>query len=253
MRCGHCQNWQISRPKGDDGSVGAAGTSHPRGGRVRAARGVPQGIAFTYNEPVIWLEYVLDAGRLARASGLFTVMVTNGYVTPAGLDAFAEVDRRVACRHQGRSRRSRSSGCATCGMPRRSASRRCGRSACTACTSSASPTSSRPSTTPRTSCGRSRAGSRPSWAPTRRGTSRGSCPTSSSPTCRPTPLATLERAREIGREEGLRLRLPRQRRRAGRRGHRLPRVWRRSPCSRRGFDVLAENLADERRVRVVRR
>jgi len=34
---------------------------------------------------------VLDCGRLAHEHGLFVVMVTNGYVTPAGLDAFAEV------------------------------------------------------------------------------------------------------------------------------------------------------------------
>jgi len=34
---------------------------------------------------------VLDTGQLAHEAGLFVVMVTNGYVTPAGLDAFAEV------------------------------------------------------------------------------------------------------------------------------------------------------------------
>jgi pyruvate formate lyase activating enzyme len=90
MRCGHCQNWEISRPKGADGSVGLAEMAPSEAVEFALARRA-DGIAFTYNEPVIWLEWVLDTGRLARAAGLFVVMVTNGYVTPAGLDAFAEV------------------------------------------------------------------------------------------------------------------------------------------------------------------
>jgi pyruvate formate lyase activating enzyme len=90
MRCGHCQNWQISRPKGDDGSVGLQVVEPAEAIRLALESGA-EGIAFTYNEPVIWLEWVLDVGRLAREAGLFVVMVTNGYVTPAGLDLFAEV------------------------------------------------------------------------------------------------------------------------------------------------------------------
>ena len=38
------------------------------------------GIAFTYNEPVIWLEYIRDVALLAKNNGLRTVMVSNGYV-----------------------------------------------------------------------------------------------------------------------------------------------------------------------------
>jgi pyruvate formate lyase activating enzyme len=90
MRCGHCQNWEISRPKGDDGTVGVRDLEPDVAVRLALDSGA-EGIAFTYNEPVIWLEWVLDAGRLAKESGLFVVMVTNGYVTPAGLDLFAEV------------------------------------------------------------------------------------------------------------------------------------------------------------------
>jgi pyruvate formate lyase activating enzyme len=90
MRCGHCQNWEISRPKGADGSVGLAEMSPAEAVEFALARDA-DGVAFTYNEPVIWLEWVLETGRLARQAGLFVVMVTNGYVTSAGLDAFAEV------------------------------------------------------------------------------------------------------------------------------------------------------------------
>jgi pyruvate formate lyase activating enzyme len=44
------------------------------------------GIAFTYNEPTIFGEYVLDIATLAHQSGLQTVMVTNGYITPEAID-----------------------------------------------------------------------------------------------------------------------------------------------------------------------
>ena len=43
-------------------------------------------IAFTYNEPVVWAEYVLDAARLAKQKGLFTVFVTNGSWSKKTLD-----------------------------------------------------------------------------------------------------------------------------------------------------------------------
>jgi pyruvate formate lyase activating enzyme len=52
MRCGHCQNWQISRPKGDDGSV-ALRELTPRDAVAFALERDAQGLAFTYNEPII--------------------------------------------------------------------------------------------------------------------------------------------------------------------------------------------------------
>jgi len=45
-----------------------------------------EGIAFTYNEPVVWAEYVLDAAKLAKKENLFTVFVTNGSWTKETLD-----------------------------------------------------------------------------------------------------------------------------------------------------------------------
>ncbi len=43
-------------------------------------------IAFTYNEPVIWSEYVLDVVKLAKKAGFFTLFVTNGSWTKETLD-----------------------------------------------------------------------------------------------------------------------------------------------------------------------
>ena len=48
-----------------------------------------QGVAWTYNEPTIWLEYILDGAQLAHEHGLYTVMVTNGYITEEALDVLA--------------------------------------------------------------------------------------------------------------------------------------------------------------------
>ena len=50
-------------------------------------------IAFTYNEPTIWGEYVIDICRAAREVGIRTVMVTNGYITREAFhDIYDHVD-----------------------------------------------------------------------------------------------------------------------------------------------------------------
>lgn len=89
MRCGHCQNWQISR---QDAGDGADLHDLPPAQVVDMARKYRcPGVAFTYNEPSIWIEYVRDVARLCRDAGLYTVMVTNGYITEAGLDLIGEL------------------------------------------------------------------------------------------------------------------------------------------------------------------
>ncbi len=45
-----------------------------------------RGLAWGYQEPTVWLEYVLDSAKLARANGLFTVLLSNGFVTMETLD-----------------------------------------------------------------------------------------------------------------------------------------------------------------------
>jgi pyruvate formate lyase activating enzyme len=84
MRCGHCQNWQISRATPGDGGL----RDLPPDRVPDLAEGYGcLGVAFTYNEPVVWAEYVIDVAGRCRDRGLYTVMVTNGYITPEGLDA----------------------------------------------------------------------------------------------------------------------------------------------------------------------
>jgi pyruvate formate lyase activating enzyme len=88
MRCGHCQNWRISRAGPADGDL------HDLAPELVPDMAVKYGclgVAFTYNEPVIWIEYVRDVATLCRERGLYTVMVTNGYITQAGLDVLGEL------------------------------------------------------------------------------------------------------------------------------------------------------------------
>jgi pyruvate formate lyase activating enzyme len=50
-------------------------------------------IAFTYNEPTIWGEYVIDIAKVAHQEGLNTVMVSNGYITrEAFFDVYQHID-----------------------------------------------------------------------------------------------------------------------------------------------------------------
>ncbi len=51
-----------------------------------------EGIGFTYSEPAVWLEYVVDASIAARRAGLYTVYVSNSFVTP---EALAEIAPHV--------------------------------------------------------------------------------------------------------------------------------------------------------------
>jgi pyruvate formate lyase activating enzyme len=78
MGCFFCQNWDISKSKHDQ--VHSTHMSPEEVVLMAIRYGCPS-IAFTYNEPTIWGEYVIDICQVAKEHGLNTVMVTNGYVT----------------------------------------------------------------------------------------------------------------------------------------------------------------------------
>jgi len=85
FHCKHCQNWEISFASPEE----AQRLSHdlaPTDAVTLAQQLGSQGMAFTYNEPGIWLEYALDCARLAKEADLYTVFVTNGFSTREALD-----------------------------------------------------------------------------------------------------------------------------------------------------------------------
>jgi len=83
FHCQGCQNWEISMV--DDVMVQSREVQ-PEKAIELAEHSRCDGIAWTYNEPSMWFEYTLDCARLAKDHGLYTVYVTNGYLSPEALD-----------------------------------------------------------------------------------------------------------------------------------------------------------------------
>jgi pyruvate formate lyase activating enzyme len=79
LHCPFCQNWHISRPPQGGQSPDAPGRQMPPGDLVSAAlhENTPS-IAYTYSEPLVHIEYLLDCMTLARRHGIANVLVTNG-------------------------------------------------------------------------------------------------------------------------------------------------------------------------------
>jgi len=78
LGCRFCQNWDMSKARLDE---------------IRSVKATPEqivqlalkhncpSIAYTYNEPIIFGEFLIDVAKLARERGIKNVMVTNGYIT----------------------------------------------------------------------------------------------------------------------------------------------------------------------------
>jgi pyruvate formate lyase activating enzyme len=79
LACRFCQNWDISKSKEDDTLADAAS---PSAIADAAAELGCASVAFTYNDPVIFMEYAGDVADACHARGIRTVAVTAGYVNP---------------------------------------------------------------------------------------------------------------------------------------------------------------------------
>jgi pyruvate formate lyase activating enzyme len=90
MHCAHCQNWAISQAPRDNLEV-AATHVEPREVVGAAIAAGARSVAYTYTEPTVFIEWVLDTARLARRDGLANVLVTNGYETPEAIELLAPV------------------------------------------------------------------------------------------------------------------------------------------------------------------
>ncbi len=90
LTCRFCQNWDISKSRLFDRLFeGAAPQTIARTARQLNCTSV----AFTYNDPVIFLEYAVDTARECHALGVRTVAVTAGYITPtASREFFTHMD-----------------------------------------------------------------------------------------------------------------------------------------------------------------
>ncbi len=81
FRCAFCQNWEISQMPRERAAI--FGSPMTPSQIVQAAmRTGCQSISYTYTEPTIFAEYALETARAALAFNLKNVFVSNGYMTP---------------------------------------------------------------------------------------------------------------------------------------------------------------------------
>jgi len=83
LSCDHCQNWNISQMEAPVTFI------PPEKLAALAKESGASGVAFTYTEPLLWIEYLLDAAPMLASEGLKSVVVTNGFINE-------EPGRRIA-------------------------------------------------------------------------------------------------------------------------------------------------------------
>ena len=88
--CSGCQNWQISHasPRTETARLPLLS---PADAVAMARRHKLAGVAFTYNDPVVWIEYVHDVCEAFKKAGLFTAFISASFITEAALDYVAPV------------------------------------------------------------------------------------------------------------------------------------------------------------------
>ncbi len=86
LLCSFCQNWTLARGNPEQ----AAQVINPEDVlKMLENEGGPEnipGVAYTYNEPFIWYEFVYDTSRLLHKNGYKNVLVTNGYINREPLE-----------------------------------------------------------------------------------------------------------------------------------------------------------------------
>jgi pyruvate formate lyase activating enzyme len=91
LACRFCQNWDISKSRSTDTLAVADAT--PLNIAQTARHMHCRAVAFTYNDPVIFLEYAVDAAQACREQGIRSVAVTAGYIEGAAREElFAHMD-----------------------------------------------------------------------------------------------------------------------------------------------------------------
>ncbi|AAT43544.1 AmmeMemoRadiSam system radical SAM enzyme [Picrophilus oshimae] len=79
--CRYCQNYEMSQRRTPEGYY-----MEPEDVVSMAIKYKCDGIAYTYNEPTIFMEYAREIGLIAHKYGLINIFVTNGYETPEAVE-----------------------------------------------------------------------------------------------------------------------------------------------------------------------
>ena len=85
FKCPFCQNWQISQASKKAGDMSGYSLS-PEEVAAEARKNNCKGISYTYTEPTIFFEYAYECAKIAKGQGLYNSFVTNGYMTDLALE-----------------------------------------------------------------------------------------------------------------------------------------------------------------------
>ena len=88
LQCKCCQNWEISQARPEDYQGAYA---PPEKIARSASAGKARVVAFTYNEPTVFAEYMIDIARDAKKQGLRSAMISCGFVNEAPLAEMCRV------------------------------------------------------------------------------------------------------------------------------------------------------------------
>ncbi len=79
LSCKFCQNWQLSQSYPENlRSIKVS----PDELAEKAGSSKSEIIAYTYNEPTVQYEYIIDASRIAKRKGIKSIIISNGYINP---------------------------------------------------------------------------------------------------------------------------------------------------------------------------
>ena len=88
LDCGNCQNFVLARSK--EGESPCTFTSPEEVASAAKEKGVA-GVAWTFNEPTVWIEFIMDTARLLRKQGMFSILNTNGYIESWAAEDFYDL------------------------------------------------------------------------------------------------------------------------------------------------------------------
>jgi len=109
FKCQNCQNWNISQASpSENGKSGFYSLEGKENRRMSLVETTPtelvemvkksgaKTLAYTYNEPLIWHEWIIDTASLLKREGIKTILVTNGYSTPEARKELIDVGINAA-------------------------------------------------------------------------------------------------------------------------------------------------------------
>lgn len=86
LQCQFCQNWQISQTSVEDFKRRTEKIGSDEIIKIALSKEGNSGIAYTYNEPTVFFEFMLDTAKMAKKNNLNNVMVTNGFINEEPLN-----------------------------------------------------------------------------------------------------------------------------------------------------------------------